>query len=583
LASVAANYTDHLLHNNLARLYDVSLSGVVDLEDGDWEPERRALKTAFEYSVFSAGLFLLNADAEIVLSYPHAQVTQLDLEGIPDVQKAFNESKPFLSRVHTLSQTGRRAMFAFAPLRDKLGRTVGVIGGEIDPTTHFLRNSVHSIPDSLDTVIELLDDQGIVIASSNPERVFACSDRSNVLGNLIATRQKAVLQCHRCHESGGNSGSDRSTDILAFAPLQAAPWGVAVREPESAVYAPSDYLRWHFAILGVLVIGSALGLGFAISRSIVSPIQDLTKAASRIAGGELSQPVEIHSSGEIGILGESFESMRIKLAKSLETLTDSNLELERRVEYRTRELDTSRSRLAFLLDKVMTAQEEERRRIARELHDETLQATAALGLALEIAAISLDKESLTSEELHRLKETVDQLIDGMNAIIQDLRPPMLDDLGLNAALRWFLDHRLAGKNIPYHLLLSDGFRRAMDAMPETEQKKLELSLFRIIQEAVNNAAKHSRASQITVTLTGDFEEVRILVQDNGTGFDIEKFFQKARTERKGYGIVGIRERAALLGGRLDLNSAQGEGTTLTVRLPITQEAQNGSNPSSDSG
>jgi signal transduction histidine kinase len=358
---------------------------------------------------------------------------------------------------------------------------------------------------------------------------------------------------------------------------------VAVREPESAVYAPSDYLRWHFAILGVLVIGSALGLGFAISRSIVSPIQDLTKAASRIAGGELSQPVEIHSSGEIGILGESFESMRIKLAKSLETLTDSNLELERRVEYRTRELDTSRSRLAFLLDKVMTAQEEERRRIARELHDETLQATAALGLALEIAAISLDKESLTSEELHRLKETVDQLIDGMNAIIQDLRPPMLDDLGLNAALRWFLDHRLAGKNIPYHLLLSDGFRRAMDAMPETEQKKLELSLFRIIQEAVNNAAKHSRASQITVTLTGDFEEVRILVQDNGTGFDIEKFFQKARTERKGYGIVGIRERAALLGGRLDLNSAQGEGTTLTVRLPITQEAQNGSNPSSDSG
>jgi len=185
------------------------------------------------------GLFILDSDARIVLSYPFAQVSERDLIGIPDVKKAYEEAKPFFTKVHVLAETGRRAMFAFAPLKSAEGRTVGVIGGEIDPTTHFLRNTVRSLPEESNTVIELIDEDGIVIASSHPERVFSCSDRSRFMGDLIASKEKDVFQCHRCHisdQTGTVDDAAMTTDILAFAPLQEAPWGVAVREPEEDIF-----------------------------------------------------------------------------------------------------------------------------------------------------------------------------------------------------------------------------------------------------------------------------------------------------------------------------------------------------------
>ncbi len=101
LATITSRHIDYLLQSNLNRLYDVSLSGVVDLDDGDWSREKAALRTAYEYSIFSDGLFLLDREGNIVLTYPPGQVGPADLAGIPDVKTALQEDRPFLTKIYS--------------------------------------------------------------------------------------------------------------------------------------------------------------------------------------------------------------------------------------------------------------------------------------------------------------------------------------------------------------------------------------------------------------------------------------------------------------------------------------------------
>jgi signal transduction histidine kinase len=570
-ASMIANHTDILLQNNLARLYDVSLSGSADFSDHDWEPERQALETAYQYSLFTDGLFLLDRHEKIVLTYPWGQISDRDLAGIPHVSRALAEGKPFYTGIYTLKETQQKALFAFAPLKDKVGRVIGVIGGKIDPTNHILNNAVSSTSTPNRVVIELVDQNGVVIASNNPQRVFACSDRSRILGRLISSKDKAVFRCHRCHEEEKGSGAPKTTDMLAFATLQEAPWGVAVREPEPAVFAPSSSLAHRFLLLGLVIIASAFVLAVGIGKSVVNPIQHLIRATQRIAGGELEEPVGTASGDEIGVLSRSFETMRVKLADSLQRVRQHNLELEKRVAERTRELQQNRERLEKLLDRVMGAQEDERKRIARELHDETIQSTAALGLSLEIASMSLHDNKLAPPDLLKLKQNVDDLIDGMNGIIQDLRPTMLDDLGLESAVKWLLEKHLSEKRIQYHLKFSEECNKILTRMPGSSlHERGELALFRILQESIINIAKHAKASKVSVTLLRNGDMIEIMVQDNGVGFDVQQVFRDADTGKSaGYGILGLRERVALLGGKLEIDARPGSGTDLTVSIPLS--------------
>jgi signal transduction histidine kinase len=572
-ASMIANYTDHLLQINLARLYDVSLSGVVDFDDQNWQPERQALETAYQYSIFTDGLFLLDTHAKVVLTYPRAQISDRDFIGIPDVTRALDEERPFLTGIYTLKETQRKAIFAFAPLKDKVGRIVGVIGGEIDPTTYTLNHVLQSIPATNDVAIDLVDDKGLIIASNQPQRVFDCTDPNRTLGKLIASKTKSVFACHRCHVDGTvtDKGATRTNDMLAFAALQEAPWGVAVREPQALVFAPSSHLKQRFFLLGLVAIVSAVVLAIGISKSVVNPIRQLTRAAQRIASGALDEPVDTVSTDEIGLLSQSFERMRVKLAASLRNIRRHNLKLEKRVVERTRELQHNREQLAKLLDKVMIAQEDERKRIARELHDETIQATAALGLSLEIAAMALHDHKLASGDLLRLKGNVDQLIDGLNGMIQNLRPTILDDLGLESAIKWLLEKHLAAKHIKYHLKSSEEFSTIIAGMRgDSRHEKYELALFRIIQEAIINIAKHARASKVSVTLLCRDATIEIMIQDDGIGFDVQQVFKDADTgDPAGYGILGLRERISLLGGELEIDSRPGEGTSLTVNIPLS--------------
>ncbi|MBI4824622.1 MAG: HAMP domain-containing protein [Nitrospirae bacterium] len=570
LANIISNYTDALLQGNITRLYDLSLAGAIDIRDGNWEPEKKAIRTAYQYSIFTDGIFLLDHQGNIVLNYPPGRQKE-NLMAVPYVKKAFEEKRAVISDVYTMPETQKRTIFALVPLRDKNDSIIGLAGGEINPTTYMLSSVIKAIPAEAGTWIELIDSKGTVIASNKPSRLFTCSDHDRFLNNLVMTKKTAVATCHRCHEdaqSPEDAVSKKTTDMLAFSPLSETLWGVAVREPEEVVFAPSKELQKKFLLLGFISMGSALIAAIGISSSIVKPIKSLIAATKRIAEGNLKEPVKVVSANEIGLLSENFEAMRIGLSESHDRIERHNEELESRVAERTEELMRHKRRLASLLEKIITAQEEERKRVARELHDETSQSLAALGMSIEIADIAIGEGRLPVGGMTELKGKVEHVLDGINMLIQDLRPLILDDLGFESAIRWLLEKHIGEKGISYSLNITDRFRTAI--LSYTQSKRAELMLFRVIQEAIINISKYAGAKEVFVFMESANSNILITIADDGVGFDVNAVtFLGDRDESIGFGILGMRERVSLLDGRLTICSRLAEGTEISVIIPWT--------------
>jgi len=570
LAEIISEYFDYVIESNLTRLYDLSITGKFDLRDNDTDPELGAMRRAYEYSIFTDGIFVLDSRGTLILGYPYREETGLSFLNVPYVKSALEEGKPIISEVYTGEITGKRLIYALVPLKDKDGDTIGLAGGEIDPTNYAFSRIIQAIPLQPSRLIELIDSHGIVIASNDAHRILTRTDHNEFLGNLIHKRKSIVGTCHRCHEAGGRA-EERSEDTLAFAPLSLAPWGVAVREPREIVFAPATDLEKWFAILGVISLATALLLSVGLSLSIVRPLQELGRASQRIGEGHLSQPVVVESAGELGSLARSIDEMRVRLADSLERIQRQNSVLEQRVADRTRDLAKSHEKLSQLLKRVITAEEGERKRVARELHDDTSQALNAILMSIDTVRLSLSADDPLVERLAAMREHCLTTLQGLHQVIRDLRPPVLDDLGLASAIRWVLESRLRERGIDYNLLVETSWRdAAAHSDLGLERADVDLLLFRVIQEAVTNIVKHAEATLVKVTLCLEGAHVVLRVHDDGIGFDPDSLAADAgdRAAMGGYGILGMQERVALLDGKMTIRSGPGEGTEITVAVPI---------------
>jgi signal transduction histidine kinase len=196
---------------------------------------------------------------------------------------------------------------------------------------------------------------------------------------------------------------------------------------------------------------------------------------------------------------------------------------------------------------LLEGQELERKRLARELHDETGQALASILLGLK----SLEQQ-VGPEPVAAIRELVGSALDNVRRLTVELRPPALDDFGLEAALERLTS--LVGERSGIDIQLSV---RSGVALPTDQQT----AIYRIVQEALTNTVKHAEASSVSVVVTASRETVRLVVEDDGGGFDPSAVREGA------LGLIGIRERAAVLGGRFELDSAPGDGTTIVVELP----------------
>jgi len=228
--------------------------------------------------------------------------------------------------------------------------------------------------------------------------------------------------------------------------------------------------------------------------------------------------------------------------------------------------------LRFYLSQVLKAQEGERLRIARELHDDTAQALTGLSRRLDILVDTLasSKNQLPKEIPERLEELRDQsdrILEGVRRFSRDLRPPVLDDLGLLPALKWLATALEEQHSVAANIRVLGEQHRLPD--------EAELALFRIAQEALNNVRKHSGASAVEVTVDFRGGGITMVVADNGSGYEIPSSTSDLAASGK-LGIIGMQERARLLGGTLVVNSEPGTGTRVLVTVPA--EASSLSSP-----
>ena len=251
-------------------------------------------------------------------------------------------------------------------------------------------------------------------------------------------------------------------------------------------------------------------------------------------------------------------------------------ELEVRVKDRTTELSRVNEALkaevaahkkaeaarAQLLRRLVTAQEEERRRLSRELHDSLGQHLSALMLRLKTIETSGNVTTPAPADLLPVEEIISQLMHEIHNLAWELRPAALDDLGLHTALSNYVEKWSERSGVTVDLHSNDLDKRRLP--PETET-----AIYRIIQEALNNVLKHARAHRVSVILERRRDQVVVIVEDDGQGFNVDAAICEPGREH-GLGLLGMQERIALVGGTLSIESRVGSGATIVARIPIPQ-------------
>jgi signal transduction histidine kinase len=311
-------------------------------------------------------------------------------------------------------------------------------------------------------------------------------------------------------------------EVTVSARLTVVPWRLVLSQPARETFAAVSVLERRWLVLAPSLAALAAVFAWGVSRSVKAPLAKLDQAAARIAVGDLTQPLPPLGRDEIGRLGRSFEAMRLALAKD---------ETRRRV-----------------LRKVFTAQEEERKRIARELHDETCQTITALKIKLDAAGMQEAQAMATRslDELHR--------------IIYDLRPSILDDLGLLPAIRWMAQRSLAPRGIQV--------RCEFEEPPARLPFEVEIAVFRAVQEAINNVVRHAKAETVLIEVAVNRGVLEIDIEDDGLGFDVLEVGGPSPSGR-GLGLLGLHERMELIGGASKVTSSPGQGTRVSLNVPIT--------------
>ncbi len=296
-----------------------------------------------------------------------------------------------------------------------------------------------------------------------------------------------------------------------------------------------------FAVIGVVL---SVAANYALLRYALRPLTNLHAAAVRVTTGDLSVRVPPTAGGDRTI---------VQLAMAFNTMLEQ-------VEEDTRAIEHSRALTERLTQQVIDAQEEERRRIARELHDETAQSLATLVIYAETAAQHPDTTPVVHERLVGLRDLASRTLEGVRVIIADLRPSQLDDLGLAAAVRAQAVERLGGRGIRVDLQVR-GEERRLPSVVET-------ALYRVLQEAFSNIIKHSQASYVEVDLDlSQLNVVQARVEDDGVGFDSHVALPALR-DGHGVGLFGMYERTNLLGGTINVDSTPGVGTEIRIVIPL---------------
>ena len=574
LAQITASRVDDLLNQKITTLRTAVENSPVDLLGPNLETTAPMLRTLSkqlgDIVLYTA---VVDGQGNILQSEPYVPgLRGTNVSSNRYVHMVFKSGQPIVSGYFAPENVDGAAAI-LVPLVSDTQTLKGIVIAAIDLKHASITHVLGPVGLGKKGYAEIVDEEGYPLASTSEEQSWQNCRYGDRFTTLIRDRGLVVGQCHDCHDAATNQR--RQNGIMAFAALSSAPWGIVVQQDEAEAFAFSKELEKNLMWYGGIAFIITLIVAWLLTNSVVRPVHTLIAACKRITDGDLVQPVPQVGGAEVSILGRSFDQMRERLRRSLSETREWNVELEQRVEQRTRELAEAESGRRELLRKLVVAQEEERRGLARELHDETSQALTAVVVGLETATTAPAQDvAEIKDRLVPIKSMATEMLREIQRIIHDLRPAILDDLGLVQAIDWYAESRFKSRRIQVSMETAGTEKR----LPS----EVETVVFRIAQEAVNNIVRHADAENVSITLEFADEAVILQVEDDGKGFDPNALMKRGNGHT-GFGLTGIRERASLFGGTASIESRREQGTVITAQIPLKGTYGNGKDPSSVGG
>jgi signal transduction histidine kinase len=422
------------------------------------------------------------------------------------------------------------------PVTDENSTAYGVLAGPVSLSSLGLEALLGQVQAGEHGVVYLVDGSGQILARSPLDRA-----RTHLAGHtgLATALQDDGVGATLCLAPDG----ERMT--LAYAPVGYGDigWRVLIEEPWQEVIGPVlRYSQFMPLVAALAVVISLLTLYYGV-RAIVRPLQALGQQAERVAWGDFAATgVPVGGVEEIEDLRRTLDQMAARIQSYQSGMHD-------------------------YIAAITRGQEEERKRLARELHDETAQALIALGQRVEMAQKLLPKDpARAAERLAQVREMLAEAVEAVRRFSRDLRPIYLEDLGFIPALEMLTREADQGPMLSVDLAATGRVRRL--------SPDLELAAYRIVQEALNNVIQHAGATHTQVQVDFEAEHLALTVQDDGQGFEAPDL-PDALARGGHFGLMGIQERALLYGGQLSIRSEVGKGTTVVVRLPYASIQRSG--------
>ncbi|NIN67793.1 MAG: HAMP domain-containing protein [Anaerolineae bacterium] len=523
LAKLAAKGIEEGLHNCLHDLENLRDQGRFrDLEPTDYPVLLQEYSPQLD--AFDEGVALMTRDGELLGAWPDTEVWTARMQQVMPYleQESLGESPALLITWEEPSSRRTVAAWVVAGVGQG-GALVGAFSPEGCGAEHTLRDlTVGSAGEAY-----LIDGRGAVLYP--PNRVQLESEAA------IHLRMDGTDMA----EAGAHVHQDLAGEpmVLAHAPLGQDGWMVIVQEPWNDLLAPMmRYSQITPLVVLLIALGALMTIALGV-RQVLQPLEDLRHSARKIAEGDF-----VAARDPVGGIAE-IDELRITINEMAD---------------RVRNYQTAMRSYAAA---VTSAQDDERLRLGHELHDDTVQSLVVLSQELERVQRDLPATAEPArEKLADLREMTYSIIDHLRRYIGDLRPVYLEDLGLIPALEKLADDLAVGEAIAVNLKV-DGTVHRLPA-------DVELATFRIVQEALNNVGQHAEASRAEVRVRFESDAVSVSIEDDGIGFEPPETLS-ALTERGRFGLMGMQERAALLGGWLSVNSKPGGGTRILFYLPTS--------------
>ena len=440
--------------------------------------------------------------------------------------------------------TGKPVLVLAYPSFNAARDTRAVVFAALD--LQWLNQHKFDIEDQLpdDFTITQIDENGVILAHQPAsDQSPGPTMLSNSLVKEILSKKKGEIRA---------SGAQGKPFIYAFAPVHSSLRNrqvyVILGLSEKYAFADSNrILTRNLTLLGIVALTALLAAWFGSELFIMRQVKAMTQASRRLAAGEMSARTGLdYGSGELGQLSQTFDEM----AAALE---------QRQAERQRTEMELTRSQELFrsLSTHLQEVREEERTRIARKIHDDLGQAMTALKIDLSWLDKKLaNEQDLIGEKLQSMVTLVNETVETVQNVSEDLRPGILDDFGLPAALEWQAEE--------FQKRTGMECRTSVPAGEFDLNKEKSTNLYRIVQESLTNVIRHANATKVEINLHEEDGKLVLEVVDNGKGIT-----KAAISDSKSFGLIGIKERVHSLGGEVDIAGAPNEGTRLMVRIPIS--------------